>query len=354
MKSPRVLTPVRPVGVLASEPVLQWPRPPLRSDRAMPTATMSPSSFVNKVLWRLPVQQTAGATVALRAYVCGNGKNDINAKLMRAALVAAGQKNNFRLPAADKRNSALFEQLFTGQGSPLAFWQMFMTVCLWKNDIKAFGASKGKPGPFDAIIGSERPDAAIIQDLIDQSYFGMDCIGFVGRYLEAAGLMPGYPGLYPRQYLDLFRPVLNLSEIEDLCVLVWADGTHIAIVDQVVRRPQANGVQVTELVVCQSANNGPIVNEGARIVETNAPDVLDIAAYNRGLAPLQAQLNAKQLTHEQYETERKALLKASRLANVSFGYLGGRLFNFAAPKSGYPAGLVYVGKLRDVTRRYTA
>lgn len=320
----------------------------------MPTASMSPASFVRNVLWRLPVSQQGGPTVRLAAYVCGNGKNDVNAKVMRAALVAAAQKNRFTLPPKDARNQHLFETLFTGQGSPLAFWQMFMTTCLWKNDIKAYGARTGKPGPFENIIGDERPDHQIIQDLIDRKYFGMDCIGFVGRYLEAAGVLSAYMGLYPRQYLDMFTPVRSLAELDDLCVLVWADGSHIAIVDQVLRRTTQQGV-VTEVVVCQSANDGPIVNERARIVEASAQSVLDIAAYNKALAALEAQRSRKEIkTHDEFESKRQALIKSLRTQTSTVGYRGGRLFHFGPPKAGYPSGTVYIGRMANLEKRYTS
>lgn len=318
----------------------------------MPTASMSPSSFVQEVLWRLPVSQQGGPTVRLAAYVCGNGTNDVNAKVMRAALVHAAKQNKFPLPPTDARNQRMFETIFTGQGSPFAFWQMFMTTCLWKDDIKSYGAKPGKPGPFDSIVGNGRANHQIIQDLIDLNYWGMDCIGFVGRYLEAAGILPAYPGLYPRQYLDLFRPVQSLAEIDELCVLVWANGSHIAIVDQVSRTSTKQGV-ITELVVCQSANDGPIVNERARIIEASAQSVLDIAAYNKALPALQAQLAGKAIDNATYEAKRQELVKTLVTKSGVSGYLGGRLFTFAPPKAGYPAGTVYVGRMAGLEKRYT-
>jgi len=164
---------------------------------------------------------------------------------------------------------------------------------------------------------------------------GLDCVGFVGRYLEAAGVLSHYPSWYPRNYLDRFLPITRIEDLDDLCVLVWVSGSHVAIIDEVVDRSGSSERVVT---VCESSSGeatGPQTNQRVLLRVTRG-GWLDFGGYGRAIGSRRVS-----------EAERAELRREFTRADSTTGYRGGVFFEMA--NRGTPAvpvgGHVYVGKL---------
>jgi hypothetical protein len=125
----------------------------------------------------------------------------------------------------------------------------------------------GAPRPIGQLFGGPDASAAVLLEaMVRQKVFGMDCIGFVSQYLVYAGVWRGYKRYYPSQYTQEFRPIASLGEIQPLAVLMWAND-HVAIIDAVKERrgdPAAPSMVVVD--ICQSSSGGPQLNRDVEIV----------------------------------------------------------------------------------------
>lgn len=173
--------------------------------------------------------------------------------------------------------------------------------------------------------------------MVGAKMFGYDCIGFVGRYLEEAGVFPKYPGMYPRHYLDRFFPVQKIGDIDDGCIVVWINGSHIAVIDTKVKIE--GGVATVNL--CMSTSGGPQTSKGATLTHIASSTFLDFGSYGK-------EVDGKTVT----EDERKEIQKKYQ-ASGSRGYRDGLFFNIAAGTPSFPNnGTVYVGKMKDLVTNW--
>ena len=180
-----------------------------------------------------------------------------------------------------------------------------------------------------------------LQAMVDDRMFGLDCIGFVGRYLEASGAR-GYHGMYPRNYLSVFPPVRDIREVDDLCILVWVSGSHIAIIDRVVER-HPNRLVVD---ICQSSGGGPQLNTRATLTRLGSASFLDFDAYQA------AQTQAAR-EHRTLSTEDRTQLQRDNTTTGATGYHNGIFFDAQGGTRTLPVpGHVYVGKMPGLTKAY--
>ena len=274
-----------------------------------------------------------------------------------------------------------YMKLFTGQPKLPLMAKLAGMVLDYDEDFKAITIQGGK-GKVDFAKFYEGSPASPIAKMRDAKFFGMDCIGFVSRYLEAAGVMP-YPALLPRQFLDKFEPVQDVAEVDDLCVTVRCDGSHVQIIDRVTSRSG----NTLSAVIGQSATGGPQRNQvtfkagssdddgndDEEIQKGKKGGILDIAQFNKdqsdfeadarasGLRPVMPKrergkdkeyyeamkvYNAEMKTYAaKQEEQRQASLKSRRLLHTKRGYKNGLIFLLSGNDTTGVVGLFYIGRL---------
>jgi hypothetical protein len=311
----------------------------------MPTASIPPSDFVDRLIDPGLSVDGYSKPVSLARYLCSNEGDGGNkkAQVLQNALptLVAGTADAGVLAPLQK--SGEYYQLFSGQGKPDHFRTVMAVI--WRNKDKLKADSR-----FAKYFADSVPNT--LQAMVDDDLFGMDCIGFFGRYLEAAGIFSNYRGAYPRQWLDIFLPVRTPFDIDVCGAIVWANGTHIAIIDSC---EEANWHATPPHIVvniCQSSNSktvhGPQINYGVKLVRLNAASALDIAKYNQELAKKDD--NGKVITLSEAD---KAKLRASLTSTVATGYRGGIFFDVQQGDPAPPVrGTVYIGLMPNLTLRW--
>jgi len=302
----------------------------------MPTAQSAPSSFVEDLtdpgLWIVPMSDWVG----LRKYLCadaGNGGNAKAAQLRNA--IRAVVKGTEDEPTIHQMGAVEYERVFSGQGKPENFSILMHLIWYNKEKFKAYKDATGK-----TILAKYFDQINPLQAMVDDAMFGMDCIGFVGRYLEDAGIFPTYLPLYPRHYMDRFFPIQQITHMEDLCVIVWVNGTHIAIIDKV-RSVNTNRTPSAVVDICQSSSGGPQLNTRVQLEQTSG-EYLDFGEYGKAVDG-----------HNVSESE-KSQLRKDLIKRGSVGYRGGLMFNIKAGSPQIPVtGHVYVGRLPNLMKGWT-
>ena len=110
--------------------------------------------------------------------------------------------------------------------------------------------------------------------MIEDRFFGIDCIGFVANYMIYSGLWTKYQGHDIPQWADrVFKVnVKKAADVKRLNILIW--NGHIAIVDWVWNMLSDKQVQVD---ICQSSGGaeskgfvtGPQCNTFVTLTETS-------------------------------------------------------------------------------------
>jgi hypothetical protein len=318
----------------------------------MPTASMPPSDFVSDIAedgWTVVRAADQPSPVVLDQYLCAVGKYGGNAnavKLMQAVREVV-KKHPGETLISDMGNVE-FSRLFTGQGKVDYVQDVMQYIADNEDDFRKVKDGTGKPF-LAGLLDEDNP----YQVMVDKRMFGLDCIGFIGRYLEAAGVVTEYPAYYPRNYLDLFLPVRGIADVDDLCVAVFSKGDHIVIIDSVdevhtddVPKGQAPYAWVT---ICQSSSGGPQTNERVKLTEASG-EYIDFGTYGREAGRVDSD---KSLSAADKEAEKEKLRKQDTRSGT-WGYRGGRLFNLQLGSPPAPVtGLVFVGKMKDLTKGYS-
>ncbi|MCB1889512.1 MAG: hypothetical protein KDH20_18025 [Rhodocyclaceae bacterium] len=110
-----------------------------------------------------------------------------------------------------------------------------------------------------------RSDKAALKKMVDDRFFGLDCIGFLGNYFVWAGEWADYSGVQPRNWPEKVckQKVERASDIKQLDILCWRG--HVAIVDWIWHMASDKSVCVD---ICQSSSGGPQCNSRVVIEET--------------------------------------------------------------------------------------
>jgi hypothetical protein len=206
-----------------------------------------------------------------------------------------------------------------------------------------------------------------LQAMIEGYCFGLDCIGFIGTYLVAAGVHQQYQGRRPLDYMLEFRPVQTIAGIKDLSIVAKADGQHIQIIEKVLRVTEHS----VTIDLCQSTSwpravafdethaRGPQFNRGLTITDSAASgggDYLPVEQFRAAMQSPERQATYKEAMAQlpdnkkvDFETYLRQLMTQHHYRGL--GYQQGGLFNISG--GGTPAnpvgGWVYVGTLRDFT-----
>lgn len=169
-----------------------------------------------------------------------------------------------------------WRKVFTGQATVAqigAVWALLLEQRDWF-------ATLGSGQPFAAYFSGGHPIEAMVAD----GLFGMDCLGFVGSYLQWVGLRPHVPTCEVPRYSHFLRlePVELLTDLRPLTVLYWS-GTatqHIAIIDRVHEADRNHAL----VDLCQSSSGGPQRNERVRLGRDGAHHVFVGAVKHKRFA----------------------------------------------------------------------
>lgn len=244
----------------------------------MAEAMHLPYEYVN--LLRKPGLGCSAGTVALDAYLCkteSNGGNDSATSLLGPL---RWKKDGGNGPTLNTLAGGVeIDLALKGQGTHGTFALIWNFMCRNKEMLKTLDVeacarrTRDKPGKQVMRSGSVyklyfegRSDKAALEAMIDDRFFGIDCIGFTSNYLRWVGEWDKYYGATPAQWMQ-WHCKINVDKARDikpLDFLIW-DG-HIAIVDWVWGMPDDKTVKVD---ICQSSAGGPQCNEYALLRETN-------------------------------------------------------------------------------------
>lgn len=217
--------------------------------------TKTPSDFVDYLTDPgLPVHDM---NIPLKQYVCSAVNFGGNAEAEKV-IGYANQKvfvdevKKTKI-SAQARNIG---RLTTGQGYPDDFILLMEHMADHIDKMKSAPELKPRAYLRDPTLDTE----GILNKMVENKVFGLDCIGFVSQYLVYAGVWDGYKTYYPADYRREFKPVKSLSEVTRLCLVIW-NNYHIGIIDNV----QSYDADKDELMVdiCQSSSGeakGPQTN----------------------------------------------------------------------------------------------
>jgi hypothetical protein len=221
-----------------------------------------PYEFVNYL--NNPGLTCDAGTVMLSQYVCQNVKNGGNVN-------AANLLGNLRWMKEGGKGSMLnslaggapIDLAVKGQGHPDTFVKIWDFMCRNQEQLKNIRLDQGK-NVFDKYF-RDNSDETALQMMVNDKFFGIDCVGFVGNYLVHTGLWDKYQGHEIANWDRLFKA--NIKKAEDVrkCqIILWSNFSHIGIVDWI---HGIDGNQVT-VDICQSSSGGPQCNERVTLTQT--------------------------------------------------------------------------------------
>lgn len=277
--------------------------------------------------------QMPDAFVSLKQYLCAVGEygGNENAKRMLTALRAVIKGTSYEGELNSIPTDEI-QRLINGQGKPRHIRTVMEMI--WENREGFKTYKEGGKTTFTKYFDKSNP----LQEMVTDAMFGMDCIGFVGRYMEASGIMTEYPPFYPRNYLDRFFPIDSIWKIDSCAVLVWVKGVHIAVIDSVV---QINGnAKPPHAIVniCQSSSGGPQINSRVKLQPASG-EYIDFGPYGK-------EVDGKKVTEEEKEALRKKYTFSGAV-----GYRQGMFFDVLAGDPAPPVrGHVYVGVMPKLNK----
>jgi hypothetical protein len=225
-----------------------------------------------------PGLQTSAGPVKLNQYLCktrGNGGNDsANSfyKNFRWIKDAHGQNLN-QLVGGKAIDLAL-----KGQGNDKTFvkiWDFMLKNkdLLDKYKVEVCGRAEKdgskdveEKGKIKKIYFDKMSDRAALQEMVQDRFFGMDCIGFVANFLIFTDEWDKYHGVSPKRYPEQVCKI-NIDDIKDvkpLDFMVW--NGHVALVDWVWEQIDDKSARID---MCQSSSGGPQCNEYVTLKQTN-------------------------------------------------------------------------------------
>lgn len=224
---------------------------------------------------------TAGE-VSLRQYMCktiSNGGNDSATSLFGKL---RWMKDGGTGPTLNTlAGSGPMDLALKGQGNDETFVTIWNFMCRNKEQLKTLAVEVcsrrdhgtkvvvRKGNVYDLYFKGHTEKWAL-QQMVDDRFFGIDCIGFVANFLIFTGEWDKYHGAPTYRWPDWYctKPVNKATDVKALDFLVWTDKGHIALVDWVWDMVDAQTVRVD---VCQSSTGeivGPQCNERVFLQET--------------------------------------------------------------------------------------
>lgn len=149
--------------------------------------------------------------------------------------------------------------VFTGKGSPEDFATMLSLVYSYKAAfLKLYAKATGVRGACARLLARHdgRP-REMLQAFCD-AYLGLDCNGFVGNFARRVAPKSPGPSHLPSAYYHARKARRTKREdVELFDVIVWANFTHVAIIDSFLDVPDGHA----SIRVAQSTAGGPQVSD---------------------------------------------------------------------------------------------
>lgn len=225
--------------------------------------------------------QFTGGTVALNQYLCKTFKNGGNESATSLFKNLRWLKDRGTGPTLNTlAGGRLIDEALKGQGQPKTFVAVWDFMCRNKDQLKklkveACGRREKennwekqvlRTGNVYDLYFAGRSDQQAIQMMINDRFFGIDCIGFTSGVLIYNGEWTEYHGAEP-EYWPKWHCKEEVSKATDIKVLdfmVW-DG-HIAMIDWIWGWDDDKTIEVD---ICQSSGGmGPHYNERVVLQET--------------------------------------------------------------------------------------
>jgi len=133
-----------------------------------------------------------------------------------------------------------------------------------------------KTGNVYDLYFRDNRDAVALQMMVNDGFFGIDCIGFVANYLIYVGELDKYYGYdianWDRVFTENIRTVRGVKP----CQLVLWQNYHVAIIDWVHKDKSGDIIMGNDgnsiiVDICQSSSGGPQCNE--RVILTQNSEV---------------------------------------------------------------------------------
>ncbi|WP_299809456.1 hypothetical protein [uncultured Roseibium sp.] len=234
-----------------------------------------PYEYVDRLI--NPGLQTSAGPVKLNQYLCktrSNGGNDSATSFFKQFrwIKDADGMNLQQLVGGNAIDLAL-----KGQGNDKTFvkiWDFMLKnkdlLDKYKVEVcdraKKDGSKDVKEtGKIKRIYFDKMSDRAALQAMVQDRFFGMDCIGFVANFLIHTGEWDKYHGVVPKNYPKNVAKINidDIKEVKPLDFMVW--NGHVALVDWVWKLIDNKSAQID---MCQSSSGGPQCNEYVTLKET--------------------------------------------------------------------------------------
>ena len=219
-------------------------------------------------------------TIKLRTYMCktlSNGGNDSATSLIGQL---RWMKDGGTGPTLNNSAGGVAVDLcLKGQGSPdgfIAIWNFMIRNLDTVRKLKVEKCAKRdrkdsgtkiviKHDTLENLYFKDRTKEAAIQTMVDDGFFGIDCVGFVSNFMIFTGEWTKYLGATPEQWplWHVKQNVEKAKDIKPLDIVLWDN--HIAIIDWVWDMKDDKTVEVD---ICQSSSGGPQCNERVHLRET--------------------------------------------------------------------------------------
>jgi len=171
------------------------------------------------------------------------------------------------------------ELVIKGQGRPDDFVKVWNFMCKNKNQLDTYRINVGyrprsnrsefivqKHGTVYDLYFKNHSDATALSMMVEDRFFGMDCIGFLANYLIEVGVWSEYQAYEPARWDRVFtQEVKSTNDVEALNLLLWKG--HVAIVDWVWDYVDDRTVKVD---ICQCSRGGPQCNEHVYLQKINS------------------------------------------------------------------------------------
>ena len=298
----------------------------------------APVDYVN-ALWDMRVDGYTGfpyGVVSLKSYCSAKYGDSSNSNKLKAAIekYAPAVKGQFK---ADD-----YARIWSGQGQIVDFETILGAVNANQEKFKTDPGFKGYFAKTD-----------FLQAMLDDGCLGIDCIGFVGTFLDFAGINRGYYASVPMDYSNAFPFVQSFAEIRPLSVVVHCSGTHIQIINSI-EQTHADRLVVT---LCQRSKGGPQINTGVTL-RRGTGAVLDVARFRAQKAERTSQAAYEQKyaggsnrpSYRDFVNEAEAELRKECMTEPpnGLGYRQGAIFNIDGHGGNPVSGNVYVGTMKGL------
>ncbi|WP_342362489.1 hypothetical protein [Terrarubrum flagellatum] len=254
-----------------------------------------------------PGLKTRGGTVSLQMYMGAHKNGQKSAEFLDALFGEKGLKDDddptwtpqWCVPNSGKWDSE-FIIMRKGQGNHVYYVRLWDWI--WDNQEK-LGTAKSSVlrAVYDKYFVRKAGGSNPLQGMVNDAYFGNECIGFVSNYLRWIGKWESYKGADNHKWSMHFTKQINrLEDVRSLDLLEWVNFGHIALVDDVfgVIGGQLK-LNVSQCSGFKDGPKGPMSNNGLMLIDQGDGLFKTVGAW-----PVDGTLNVRRMPDLQYGSPR--------------------------------------------------